>query len=234
MKKVIVLGVSGSCMVAASVAMKLPDVEFLGFLENSKEPGDTVGEIRKLPVLGHTDDIDTFLKQKDTYFFCAYEGIRDPHMSYGLWKELPIPRDRYITLIDPMAVIPEGFVQVGAGVLAAPFVQVSPDAIISDNVMLLGNAFVGHNSFIGEFSHVTTNSVVGAFVHVGKGVTVGMNSTLLGRVHVGDFTLIGAGSMVTKDVPGDVIIAGNPAKVLRVRESGGLNYLKKGERNVNY
>ncbi|MBQ6174878.1 MAG: hypothetical protein IJK28_09665 [Clostridia bacterium] len=234
MKKVIVLGGSGAGMVAASVAMKLPDVEFLGFLNHNLEKGDTVGDFKKLPVLGKPEDIETFLKEKDTYFFCAYEGIRDPHLSYNLWKELPIPKDRYINLIDPNAVIPEGFVKVGVGVLAAPFVQVSPDAIISDNVMLLGNAFVGHNSFIGEFSHVTTNSVVGAYVHVGKAVTVGMNSTLLGRVHVGDFTLIGAGSMVTKDVPNDVIVAGNPAKVLRARGEQELNYLKKGERNVNY
>ena len=232
MKKVIILGGSGAGMVAASVAMKLPDTEFLGFLNDNMEKGDTIGEFKKLPVIGRSEDIETFLKERDTYFFCAFEGIRDPYKSYDAWKALPIPRDRYINLIDPNAVIPEGFVQLGVGVLAAPFVQVSPDTVISDNVMLLGNAFVGHNSFIGEFSHVTTNSVVGAFVHVGKGVTVGMNSTLLGRVHVGDFTLIGAGSMVTKDVPENVIVAGNPAKVLR--ERGELNYLKKGERNVNY
>lgn len=232
MKKVIILGGSGAGMVAATVALRLEDVEFLGFLNDNIGPGGTIGDYRKLPVLGRTEDVKKYLKEKDTYFFVAYEGIRDPYKSYEAWKNLPIPRDRYINLIDPNAVIPEGFVKLGVGVLAAPFVQISPDSEISDNVMLLGNAFVGHNSFVGEFSHVTTNSVVGAFAHIGKGVTVGMNSTVLGRVHVGDFTLIGAGSVVTKDVPDSVIIAGNPAKVLR--ERGELNYLKKGERNVRY
>ncbi len=232
MKKVIILGGSGAGMVAATVALRMPEVEFLGFLNDNIGPGGTVGDYGKLPVLGKTDEVEKYMKEKDVYFFVAYEGIRDPYKSYAAWKNLIIPRDRYINLIDPNAVIPDGFVKIGVGVLAAPFVQISPDTEISDNVMLLGNAFVGHNSFIGEFSHVTTNSVVGAYAHIGKGVTVGMNSTVLGRVHVGDFTLIGAGAVVTKDMPENVIIAGNPAKILR--ERGELNYLKKGERNVHY
>ncbi len=232
MRKVIILGGSGAGMVAASVALRLPDVELLGFLNDNVEPGNTIGDFRKLPVLGKTEDCEKYLKEKDVFFFCAYEGIRDPYKSYEAWKNLQIPRDRFTNLIDLNAVIPDGFVDLGIGILAAPFVQISPDAIISDNVMLLGNCFVGHNSFVGEFSHVTTNSVVGAFAHIGKSVTVGMNSTVIGRVHVGDFSLVGAGSVVTKDVPESVIIAGNPAKVLR--ERGELNYLKKGERNVRY
>ena len=232
MKKVVIIGGSGAGMIAASVAERLDEIELIGFLNDTVGEGGVIGDIKKIPCLGGTDKIQELLQDENVYFFCAFEGIRDPDKSYNAWKSLPIPKERYITLIDKNAIIPEGYVEVGAGVLAAPFVQVSPDTVISDNVMLLGNAFVGHNSFIGEFAHITTNSVVGAFAHIGKGVTVGMNSTVMGRVHVGDFSLIGAGSVVTKDVPPYTIVAGNPAKVLR--ERGELNYLKKGERNVRY
>jgi len=232
MKKVIIIGGSGAGMIAASVADRLDDVELLGFINDFKEPGDTIGDFKKIPVIGKTPDIQRYLKEKDVYFFVAFEGIRDPYKSYQAMKDLPIPRERYINLIDKTAILPEGYVELGTGILAAPFVQVSPDTSISDNVILLGNCFVGHNSFISEFSHITTNSVVGAFTHIGKGVTVGMNSTVMGRLQIGDFSLIGAGSVVTKDVPENVIVAGNPAKILR--ERGELNYLKRGERNVRY
>lgn len=232
MKKLLIIGGSGAGMVAASVAERIEDIELLGFINDYVE--GEIGDYKKVPVVGTSKDIEKFLEDENVFFFCAFEGIRNPYKSYEAWQKLRerIPRERFINLIDPNAVIPEEYLDLGVGILAAPFVQVSPDAIISDNVMLLGNAFVGHNSFIGEFSHVTTNSVVGAFAHIGKGVTVGMNSTVIGRVHIGDFCLVGAGSVVTKDVPSDKIIAGNPAKIMRDR--GELNYLKKGERNVRY
>ncbi len=231
MKKVVILGGSGAGMVAASIVDRDPELELLGFLNDYAEE-ETIGDVKKIPVIGKTSDVAELLKDEDIYFFVAYEGIRDPYKSYDAWKNAGIPRDRYINLIDKNATVDENYVEIGKGVLAGPYAQVSPDAIISDNVMLLGNAFVGHNSFVGEFSHITTNSVVGAFAHIGKGVTVGMNATVMGRVHIGDFCLIGAGSVVTKDVPPNSIVAGNPARVLR--ERGELNYLKKGERNVRY
>ena len=231
MKKLLIIGGSGAGMVAASVAERIGDIKLEGFLNDFIEKGGYVGDVKKIPCMGGTKDIPEYL-EKDYYFFCAFEGIRDPYKSYEAWKNLGIPRERFVNLIDPNAIIPEEYLELGHGILAAPFVQVSPDTTISDNVMLLGNAFVGHNSFVGEFSHLTTNSVVGAFAHIGKGVTVGMNSTVMGRVHIGDFSLVGAGSVVTKDVPANSIVAGNPARVLR--ERGELNYLKKGERNVKY
>ena len=232
MKKVIILGGSGAGMIAASVAERIPGVDVIGFLNDNIEKGGTVGDIKKFPVIGKTSETERFMEDKDIYFFVAYEGIRDPYRSYNAWKNLKIPKERYINLIDTRAGIPKEYLDMGCGIMAAPFVQISPDTTVSDNVMLLGNAFVGHNSYIGEFSHITTNAVVGAFVHVGKGVTVGMNATIRDRVHIGDFSLIGAGSVVIEDVPPNSIVVGNPARVLRSR--GEISYLNEETREVKY
>jgi acetyltransferase-like isoleucine patch superfamily enzyme len=48
-----------------------------------------------------------------------------------------------------------------------------------------------------------------------KGASVGSGSTILANVTIGENALVGAGSVVTKDVPANAIVAGNPAKVLR-------------------
>ena len=50
---------------------------------------------------------------------------------------------------------------------------------------------------------------------VKKGASIGSGSTILSKVVIGENAIIGAGSVVTKDVPADAIVAGNPAKVLR-------------------
>ena len=53
------------------------------------------------------------------------------------------------------------------------------------------------------------------FVRLGKNVFIGVNSVVLRNVTIGDNSVIGAGSIVTKDVPPNVVAAGNPARVIR-------------------
>lgn len=51
--------------------------------------------------------------------------------------------------------------------------------------------------------------------HIGKNVWIASNATILPGMHIGDNSVIGAGFVVTKDIPENVIAVGNPAKVLR-------------------
>ncbi len=50
---------------------------------------------------------------------------------------------------------------------------------------------------------------------IGKGVSIGANATILPGIRIGDFSIIGAGSVVTKNVPKRVVAAGNPARVIK-------------------
>lgn len=50
---------------------------------------------------------------------------------------------------------------------------------------------------------------------IGDNVTLGVNVTIIGPVHIGDNVIIGAGSVVVKDIPSDCVVAGNPAKILK-------------------
>ena len=57
-----------------------------------------------------------------------------------------------------------------------------------------------------EFYHST---------HVGRGASIGANATIVCGNNIGAYAFIGAGAVVTKDVPENVIVAGNPAKIIR-------------------
>ena len=52
-------------------------------------------------------------------------------------------------------------------------------------------------------------------VRLGNDVFIGVNSVILRDVTIGDYSIVGAGSVVTKDVPPNVVVAGNPAKIIR-------------------
>jgi len=64
-------------------------------------------------------------------------------------------------------------------------------------------------------------------VHIGKNVWIGSNVTILPGVHIGENSVIGAGSIVTKDVPSDVVAVGNPCRILRhISEQDDIYYYK--------
>ncbi len=80
-------------------------------------------------------------------------------------------------------------------------------------------ALIGHNVVIATLNHAfepeNRGDMIPAPVVIGKRVWVGSNSTILPGVTIGDNAIIGAGSVVTKDIPANMIAAGNPAKVIK-------------------
>ncbi|CAH6921858.1 Whole genome shotgun sequence [Vibrio chagasii] len=55
-------------------------------------------------------------------------------------------------------------------------------------------------------------------IHIGSGASIGANATILPGVQIGEKAMIGAGSVVTKDVPPKAVVAGNPARIIRYIE----------------
>ncbi|MDK0751500.1 sugar O-acetyltransferase [Clostridium perfringens] len=61
-------------------------------------------------------------------------------------------------------------------------------------------------------------------IHIGNNVWIGANSVILPGVNIGDNSVIGAGSIVTKDIPSNVIAVGNPCRVLREINENDMKY----------
>jgi acetyltransferase-like isoleucine patch superfamily enzyme len=106
--------------------------------------------------------------------------------------------------------------------------KVSSHTFICEGVTIEDNVFIGHGvTFINDsYPRATTSDdhlrteadwKVERTV-VKKGASIGSGVTILSKVIVGENAIVGAGSVVTKDVPANTIVAGNPAKVLRSLE----------------
>lgn len=216
-KKLVIFGGSGIGMIAASVAQDIRDYTVTGFLNDVIPVGSRIGKYQRIPVVGETQDYRTFLDDPGTDFFVAYVGMQNEERVFQRLVDFDIPRERYATLIHPTAIIPRGMCHIGSGCLLAPLSQLSPDTTIADNCILLANSFVGHDSELERFAHLATNAVVGANVRVGKAVHVGSNATIREKITIGDFALIGSGSVVLNSVESNSIVAGNPARLLRMK-----------------
>ncbi len=117
------------------------------------------------------------------------------------------------------------FVEIQKNATVGKNCKISSHTFICEGVTIEDNAFIGHNvAFINDSYPRATAS--GGHLQtekdwkveqtlVKKGASIGSGSTILANVVIGENAIVGAGSVVTKDVPANTIVAGNPAKVLR-------------------
>jgi acetyltransferase-like isoleucine patch superfamily enzyme len=118
------------------------------------------------------------------------------------------------------------FVEIQKGAKIGNRCKISSHTFICEGVHLEDEVFVGHNvTFINDRYPRATNG--GGKLQtetdwkciptrVRRGASIGSGSTLLCGVTVGERAIIGAGSVVTKDVPASAVVAGNPARVIKM------------------
>lgn len=109
------------------------------------------------------------------------------------------------------------FVEIGKGVKIGKKVKIQAFAYIPEGVTIEDEVFIGpHTCFTNDKLPRALNKDWKIIeTKVCKGASVGANATIVCGVTIGEESIVGAGSVVTKDVPPKVIVAGNPAKVIR-------------------
>ena len=123
------------------------------------------------------------------------------------------------------------FVEVQKNAYIGKHCKISSHTFICEGVTIEDNVFVGHNvSFIND-TYPRATAANGQLqteadwkvepILVKKGASIGSGSTILSNITIGENAIIGAGSVVTKDVPANTIVAGNPARVKRrIKDKG--------------
>jgi acetyltransferase-like isoleucine patch superfamily enzyme len=117
------------------------------------------------------------------------------------------------------------FVEIQKNAIVGKRCKISSHTFVCEGVTIEDNVFIGHSvTFINDsYPRATTDEgdlqteadwkVERTLVK--KGASIGSGSTILSNIRIGENSIVGAGSVVTKDVPANCIVAGNPARVLR-------------------
>jgi putative colanic acid biosynthesis acetyltransferase WcaB len=85
--------------------------------------------------------------------------------------------------------------------------------VVNDHAVIGSGCILRHSTTIGVL--ITSLSFDGDAPVIGNNVDIGSNVVILGKINIGDGAVIGAGSVVVKDVPAGAIVVGNPARVIR-------------------
>ena len=130
-----------------------------------------------------------------------------------------IPEFKFFNAIHPSCIIGE-HVKFGEGIVAMAGCIFNPRATIGDHTFFATGAQVEHDCIIGNYASISAGSITGGYVELGDFAAITLGVTVFDRTKIGENSVVGAGSLVVKDLPDNVLAYGNPAKIIRQRKDG--------------
>ena len=154
-------------------------------------------------------------------------NITDYHLENDR-RNSAIPMSDYTKFdarIEPGAVIRDR-VSIGKNAVIMMGAVINIGAEIGDETMIDMNAVVGARGTIGKRSHIGAGAVIAGVLEppsktpviVGDDVLVGANAVVLEGVVIGNNSVVAAGAVVTEDVPENTVVAGSPARVIKLKD----------------
>jgi sugar O-acyltransferase (sialic acid O-acetyltransferase NeuD family) len=130
-----------------------------------------------------------------------------------------VPDFKFVNAIHPSVIIGNN-VNIGQGVVAMAGCIFNPRATIGDFTFYATGAQVEHDCVVEDFASISAGSITGGYVKIGKHSAITLGVTIMDRLEIGENTVVGSGSLVTKSLPSNVLAYGNPARVVRARAKG--------------
>jgi len=210
MTKVIILGAGGFAREVLWLFWEANRYKYqwdiIGFIdEDSNNHGKIICD---LPVLGGFEYFDSVNKD-EIKVIC---GVGSPRTKVHFVEITNSIGLQFCSVVHPNARM-SSYVEIGEGTLITAGNIITTQVVIGNHVCLNLNCTIGHDCTIGDYTTIAPGTNISGNVTLGKGVDLGTGSIILPGVSIGNWSVIGAGAVVTGDIPDNVVAIGIPAKV---------------------
>ena len=209
MKDLIIIGASGFGREVAwaveRINQKEPTWNLIGFIDDNDSIQGT--NINGYSVVGRTDDV---INYPDAFFVCAIGASKIREKVIDKVKKVN-PNIRFGTVIDP-SVIMSDLVSVGEGTVICAHTIITVNISIGRHVIINLDCTVGHDTVIQDFVTLYPSVNVSGITNIGRGVELGTGMQIIQGKRIGEYSIIGAGAVVVRDIKDNITAVGCPAK----------------------
>lgn len=205
--RVIILGAGGHAQVVADILLRMAesgiDIAPVAFLDDN--PTLKGQEILGILVLGEMAVLPTISHE------AVIIAIGSNPVRQRLYQTLKVDGEQFVIARHPTAVIASD-VHIGPGCMICANVVVNTGSVIGANVILNTACTVDHHNQIEDHAHIAPGVNLGGNVHIGEGTLVGIGATVMPQRQIGAWSQVGAGAVVTQNLPERITAVGIPAK----------------------
>lgn len=141
-------------------------------------------------------------------------GVYQPKHKINIIQSLSPNLNKFINIIHKNEDISK-MTSLGRGILINSKVSIAAHTTIGNFVSINRHVSIGHHTVIGDYCSINPGTNIAGNVTIGEGTMIGMGTNVLDKIKIGKNTIIGAGSVVTKDIPDNVVAYGSPCKIIR-------------------
>lgn len=212
MKDLIIFGASGFGREVAWLVERINNVaptwNLLGFMDDDDSIQGT--SVNGYKVLGKTKDVGSY---PDAYFVCAVGASRTREKIINNLKSVN-PDIKFGTVIDP-SVEKSDLVSIGEGSIICAHTIITVNISIGKHVIINLDCTVGHDAVLSDFVTLYPSVNVSGMTKIGHAVELGTGMQIIQGKSVGDYSIVGAGAVVVKDIPEKCTAVGSPAKPIK-------------------
>lgn len=216
MRDLIIFGASGFGREVAWAVERVnkvsPTWNLLGFMDDDESIQGSV--INGYKVIGKTGDVKEY---PDAYFVCAVGASKVREKIVNNMKVVN-PDIKFGTVIDPSVEISD-LVTVGEGTIICAHTIITVNISIGSHVIINLDCTIGHDAILNDFVTLYPSVNVSGITNIGHAVELGTGMQIIQGKSIGDYSIVGAGAVVVKDIPEKCTAVGSPAKPIKFFEN---------------